>query len=274
MTVLQALVLGIVQGLTEFLPISSSAHLVIVPWTLGWRFDPAFAFAFDVLVQMGTLLAVVVYFAPTLVAMLRAFVLGLARRAPLTDPLARQAWWIVLGTLPALVAGLALHDAVEAAFGSPAAVFGFLVVTAALLAAAERFGRSERTLDDLRAPEAAFVGVMQALALFPGISRSGSTIAGGLLRRLRRPEAAKFSFLLSIPAMLGAGVVAARDLIRTGPGADALLPLAVGFTAAAISGYIVIRWLLAYLARGRLIGFAAYCLVLGAVGLALTWLRT
>ena len=142
MTILQAFLLGVVQGVTEFLPVSSSAHLVIVPWALGWELDPAYAFAFDVLVQMGTLLAVIVYFAPTLRDMLVAVWSGVRARQPLADPLARLGWLILLATLPAVIAGLLLHDLVEAAFGSPTAVFVFLLVTGALLAAAEPAGRT------------------------------------------------------------------------------------------------------------------------------------
>ena len=271
MTVFQALILGVVQGLTEFLPVSSSAHLVIVPWVLGWEFDPAFAFAFDVLVQMGTLLAVIVYFRMTLVEMVRAVWLGLRRRRPFEDPTARLAWFILLATVPAVVAGLLFHDAVEAAFGSPQAVFAFLLVTAALLAAAERFGHPEKSVDSLNAVDATVIGAAQALALLPGVSRSGSTISAGLFRRLQRPEAARFSFLLSIPAMLGAGLVGLRDLADLTPGIEMLLPVAVGFVTAAVVGYLVIRWLLAYLAGHRLTVFAVYCFAVGSLGLIVTW---
>lgn len=273
MTILQAIVLGIVQGLTEFLPISSSAHLVIVPWALNWQLDPAYAFAFDVLIQMGTLLAVIVYYARTLSEMAVAVWAGLRARRPFADPRARLAWLIALATVPAVLAGFLFHDAVKAAFGSPTAVFFFLLVTAAMLAASERLGRPQRLLDTLRWPGALVVGAAQALALLPGISRSGSTISAGLLRGLLRPEAARLSFLMSIPVMIGAGLVGLKDLADLSPTPDLLLPVAIGFLTAAVVGYLTIRWLLAYLASHRLTVFAAYCFIVGILGLALTWLN-
>lgn len=271
MTVLQAIILGIVQGLTEFLPVSSSAHLVLVPSAFGWDFDPAFAFAFDVLVQMGTLLAVIVYFAPTLRDMLVAVWSGLRARRPLADPLARLGWLILLATVPATVAGLLFHDIVEAAFGNTTAVLFFLLFTGAVLAGSERFGRQQRTLDQLSGVDAIAVGAAQALALLPGISRSGCTISAGLLRGLQRAEAARLSFLMSIPVMMGAGLVGLKDLTDLSAGPELLLPVAIGFLTAAVVGYLTIRWLLAYLAGHRLTVFAVYCFIVGILGLVLTW---
>ena len=273
MTVLQAIILGIVQGLTEFLPVSSSAHLVLVPSAFGWELDPAFAFAFDVLVQMGTLLAVIVYFAPTLRDILAAVWSGLRARRPFVDPLARLGWLILLATIPAVIAGTLFHDVVEAAFGNPQGVFVSLLVTAALLAGAERFGRPQKTLDRLSGVDAIAVGAAQALALLPGISRSGSTISAGLLRGLQRAEAARLSFLMSIPVMIGAGLVGLKDLADLSPGPELLLPVAIGFLTAAVVGYLTIRWLLAYLAGHRLTVFAAYCFIVGILGLVSTWVK-
>ena len=273
MTLIQGFILGVVQGVAEFLPISSSAHLVLVPWVFGWNVDSAFAFAFDVLVQMGTLVAVMVFYASTLARMVKAVVSGLRLRRPLADPEARLAWLIVLATLPALFAGLLLHDAVEAAFASPVAVSFFLLVTAAFLAAAEHFGRPHRSLDGLRWPDVLTVGSAQALALFPGISRSGSTISAGLFRGLLRQESARFSFLMSIPVMLGAAVIGLRDLAALSPDLSSLAPLVVGFVTSAIVGYLVIRWFLSYLASHRLTVFAVYCFAVGITGLALSWWR-
>ena len=273
MTLIQGFVLGVAQGLTEFLPISSSAHLVLVPWVLGWSVDPAFAFAFDVLVQMGTLVAVIVFYARTLARMVRAVWSGVRLQRPFADSEARLAWLIVLATVPALLAGLLLHDAVEAAFGSPVAVSFFLLVTGTLLAAAEVFGRPHRSLDGSRWPDALIVGCAQALALFPGISRSGSTISAGLFRGLLRQESARLSFLMSVPVMLGAAVVGLKDLASLSPNLSSLAPLAVGFITAAVVGYLVIRWFLAYLASHRLTVFAVYCFAVGIAALALSWLR-
>jgi undecaprenyl-diphosphatase len=271
-TILQAILLGIVQGVTEFLPVSSSAHLVIVPWALGWQLDPAYAFAFDILVQMGTLLAVIVYFAPTLREMLVAVWAGLRSRRPFAEPQARLGWLIVLATVPAAIAGVLFHDAVAAAFGSPRAVFFFLLITGALLAGAERFGRPRRDLDTLNAGDAVTVGLAQALALLPGVSRSGSTISVGLFRGLQRAEAARFSFLMSIPVMIGAGLVGLKDLAALSPSLDLLLPVAIGFLTAAVVGYLTIRWLLGYLIGHRLTVFALYCFIVGIAGLVATGL--
>ena len=273
MTLFQALVLGIVQGLTEYLPVSSSAHLVLVPWALGWVFDPDAAFVFDVLVQMGTLVAVIAYFWKDLVHMLRATLRALLRRAPVHDPYVRLAGWIVLGTLPAVVAGIALKDIVEAAFGSPLATSGFLLVTAALLLAAERIGKRVRPLESATWKDAVWIGLAQAVALFPGISRSGATISAGLVRDLDRPGAARFSFLLSIPVMIGAGMLTLGDLAALPAAADYAPAVLVGFTSAAVVGYASIRWLLGFVTRHSLAVFSAYCALVGLLGLAIGLVR-
>lgn len=273
MSLPQAIVLGIVQGLTEYLPISSSAHLVLVPWALGWEFEPNAAFAFDVLVQLGTLLAVIVYFWKDLAQMLRAVWTALRGRQAARDPYARLAVWIVLGTIPAVLAGVALRDAVEAAFGNAVATSAFLLLTAALLLAAERIGKRLHALESLSWKDALWVGLAQALSIFPGISRSGATISAGMLRDLDRPAAARFSFLLSIPVMIGAGSLALTDLAAL-PSAAAYRPaLIVGFLSAAIVGYASIRWMLGFVTRHSLSIFSAYCAFIGLLGLALGLLR-
>jgi undecaprenyl-diphosphatase len=265
-SLLQALILGITQGLTEFIPVSSSAHLVLVPWVLGWQFDPQAAFLFDVLVQLGTLLAVVIYFWPDLIDLASAALRGLAARRPFYDPEARLAWLLVLASLPAAGLGLALKNLVERAFSSPAAASAFLIVTAAMLWGGEQLGKRLRELESLNIEDALWIGLAQALALFPGISRSGSTIAAGLTRGLKRDDAARFAFLMSIPIMLGAGLVALRDLVRVPSLAVLTLPLLVGFFVAAVSGFLAIRWLLGYLRRRPLTVFAVYCAVIGICG--------
>jgi undecaprenyl-diphosphatase len=270
---LQAIVLGIVQGLTEFLPISSSAHLVLVPWLLGWTFDPKTAFVFNVLVQMGTLVAVLIYFRADLLAILRAMWAGVLRRQPLAEPDSRLGWMIALASLPAAVAGLVFKDWVEQAFASPLAVCVFLIVNAALMLGAERLARLQRRLNDVNAGDALAIGSAQALALFPGISRSGSTISAGIVRGLVRPEAARFSFLMSIPVMVGAGLVAGIDLVRSPASLEQVGPILAGFTAAAVVGYLAIRWLLGFLARNSLIPFAAYCTAIGVAGLTIFLVR-
>lgn len=269
MTWLQALILGIVQGLTEFLPVSSSAHLVLVPYLLNWHIPEAEAFVFNVLVQDATLVAVIIYFWKDLWAIAAAFLRGLIHRRPLEDPQSCLGWYLIIATLPAVVFGFLIKKDVEAAFASPAVTAGFLLVTAAMLTLVERLGRRARTYDltGMNWQDAFWIGVFQALSVFPGISRSGSTITGGMLRRLDRPAAARFSFLMSIPVMLGAGLLAGLDLFRM-PNFASLLPAFLpGFLVAGVVGYLSIRWLIDYLTRRPLYGFAAYCAAIGLVTL-------
>jgi len=273
MTLVQAIVLGIVQGLTEFLPISSSAHLVLVPWLLGWSFDAESAFVFNVLVQLGTLVSVVLYFRVDLLVMAQALWKGVRSRRPLVDPASRLGWMILLASIPAALAGLLFKDWVEQAFASPLAVCVFLLINAAIMFGAERLARLERSLQQVTAQDALAIGAAQALALFPGISRSGSTISAGIVRGLLRPEAARFSFLMSIPVMLGAGMIATLDLIRSPSSTQQIGPILVGFASAAIVGYLAIRWLLGFLARRSLTPFAVYCAVVGLAGIALFLVR-
>lgn len=266
----QALILGIIQGATEYIPVSSSAHLVLIPWLLGWPDSP---FTFEVLVQWGTLVGVFVYFWHDLWDIARDMVTGLARRQPLATASSRMGWYILLGTIPAVVFGFLLKDIFEAAFGAPVFVAVLLLGTAAILTVAERFGRRERTTRDLGWLDALIVGMWQVTALFPGISRSGSTIGGGMLRGFDRTAAARFSFLLSVPALLGAGFLAIADLLQAETLSADLPALAVGFVAAAISGYLCIRWLLGYLQRRSLTIFAVYCAAFAVFNLIVALIR-
>ena len=273
MTLLQALILGVVQGATEFIPVSSSAHLVLVPWLLGWQFEPQTAFVFDVLVQWGTLVALFAVYWSDLWGMARAAVSGLAQRRPLGAPEARLAWLIVVATIPAVFIGLAFKDFFESAFANPVGVAALLLVTAAILAVSEYFGSFTRKIESLGWLDAIVIGLAQVAAILPGVSRSGATIAGGLSRRLERPAAARFSFLMSAPALLGAGVLALKDLFEI-PGWMAQAPaLIAGFAAAAVVGYLAIRWLIAYLGRRPLYMFSIYCVVAGLGCLAVALLR-
>jgi len=273
MTIIQAIILGVVQGLTEFIPVSSSGHLVLVPWLLGWEIPHDAAFVFDVLVQLGTLIAVFAYFWNDLWAIARGVVLGLLARRPLGSAEARLGWLVVLATLPAVILGYALKDYFEATFSDAWQTAAQLLVTAALLVAAERIGKRLRGLETLNWVDALVMGLMQALAILPGVSRSGATIAGGLGRGLDRPAAARFSFLMSVPVMLGAGVVAGNDLLAIPNAGEYVLPIAVGFVVAAVVGYAAIAWLLRYLSKGSLYGFAAYCVAAGVFCLVVAALR-
>ncbi len=274
MSIIQAIILGLVQGLTEYIPVSSSAHLVLVPWLLGWTFDPTTAFVFDVLVQWGTLVGVVIYFWRDIWAIVRGVVNGLIQRKPFGTFEARLGWFIVLATIPAVLAGLLLKNFFEQFFSDPKAVATLLFLTAAILVAAERLGQRQRRLESINSTDAITIGLWQVLSILPGVSRSGATIVGGMLRGLDRPAAARFSFLMSIPALLGAGVLAFKDLLDTPNLSSTLgLPILVGFAAAAISGYLCIRWLLGYLQKHSLTVFAAYCAAFGAVCVVVGLLR-
>jgi len=297
MTILQALILGLLQGATEFIPISSSAHLTLLPWLLRWTFDPTFKLAFDVLTHWGTLLALIAVFARDLWDLLRAglrtllapdmpgiagagglgrwlqrYVQGVGARIA-ADPTGRLAWLILIGSLPAAILGVLFESFFEALFGAPRIVSILLFVTAGLLAYSEWRGRQHRDLDALRWADALVIGVGQAIAIAPGISRSGATMAAGLWRGLRREAAARFSFLLSAPVIIGAGIWQLKDLLDV-PGWTAnLAPMLVGLLAAAVVGYVCIRFLLNYLRRGRLYPFAVYCLVAGVACLIISFLR-
>ncbi|HEX9029121.1 MAG TPA: undecaprenyl-diphosphatase UppP [Anaerolineales bacterium] len=273
MNILQALILGIVQGLTEYLPISSSAHLVIVPYLLQWKIPEAQVFPFDVLVQLGTLLAVIVYFWQDLWSIIRNFVSDVFRGQPFATYESRMGWFLILATIPAGVIGLLLKSKVEAAFNSAQETAIFLFVTALLLFLAERFGRKQRDLKSLTWVDALWIGFFQAISIFPGISRSGSTITGGMTRQLTRPAAARFSFLMSVPVMLAAGLVSVLDL-RHATGLGSFLPLIlVGFIAAAVVGYLAIRWLLHYVINHSLYVFSLYCAALGVIVLLVSYVR-
>jgi undecaprenyl-diphosphatase len=271
MTIFQAFILGIVQGLTEFLPISSSGHLVLVPFLFGWELNPEQVFPFDTLVQMGTLVAVIIYFWKDLVSIVQAVFKGLTERKPFGTQEARLGWLLVLATIPAGVAGLLLQDIVEAAFHSARATALFLLVTAALLLVAEWLGKRSRGMDSLTWKDALWIGAAQVLALFPGVSRSGSTIAGGMTRDLKRGNAARFSFLMSVPVMLAAGGYSLYKLLKM-PGLSEFLPvMAVGFLTAGVVGYVSIRWLLGYLQNHSLKGFAIYVSVVAVLILVLSY---
>ncbi len=275
MDLLQSLLLGLVQGLTEFLPVSSTAHLILTPYIFGWTLTPEFAqalFAFDILLQWGTLLAVIVYFWRDLWAIVRAVVTGLLAGRPFASAEARLGWLIVVATLPAVAAALVFKDLIEQVHGQPYVVIGVLIVFSALIYAAERIGRRNRTLETLTWRDALLIGAAQAVALLPGVSRSGATITGGLAIGLERPAAARFSFLASIPALTGAGVLALRDLADL-PNLSAVVPpLLLGTLAAAVVGFACIHWLLGYLAKKSMDVFVWYRLIAGAVFLAvLVW---
>ena len=264
MTLFHSLLLGIIQGLTEFIPVSSTAHLLIAQYLLGLPADN-FAFAFNVLIQLGTLLALIVFFWRDWLSLIKAFF-----ATPFSTPDNALAWYVIIATIPALIVGFLLRHAIESLFKTPLIEACIRLFSAAiLLALAEYFGRRNRRLENMKWLDAVIVGLFQILAVFPGASRSGSTISGGMLRGFDRTSAAHFAFLISAPVMLAAGAYEALGLLKL-PGLGSFLPgLAVGFIAAAIVGWFSIRWLLNYLTHHSLYRFAAYCAVVGLLALLL-----
>ena len=273
MTIFQSILLGIVQGLTEFLPISSSGHLVIFPYLLGWDIPADVEFAFDVLVQVATLFAVIVYFWKDLVQILKALLAGLLNRNLMKDPQSRLGAYIIIATVPAGVIGLLLKDLVEQSFNSPMFTALGLLVTSALLAIAERVGKRSREMQAMNSKDAVFIGFFQSVSIFSGISRSGSTITGGVVRDFKREPAARFSFLMSIPIMLAAGLLATIDLLKIPNLGHTILVFIPGFIASAVVGYLAIRWLLKYLVNHTLYIFSIYCAVVGILTLLVGLLR-
>lgn len=274
MTVLQAVLLGVVQGLTEFLPVSSSGHLVIVPFLLQWELLPQEAFVFDVLVQVATLAGVFAFFWRDFYQIARAMVRDTLNRRPFSSPPSRLGWYIILATIPASVVGLTFLDGVEYSFSNPMLAGIALLFTAALLALAERFGRRSRPLEDMTWLDGLVVGLFQVFALLPGISRSGATITGGMTRDLERRAAARFSFLMSAPVLLAAGLVSTVDLLQFEDLSRVLPRFLPGFLAAGIVGYLSIGWLLKILNKYPLYYFSAYCVLMSLLTLATYFFRT
>lgn len=260
MSIWEAILLGLLQGLTEFIPVSSTAHLTLAGHALGLIAEPASWTAFLAVVQLGTLAAVIAYFRRDLWMMTTA-VLRL-RRGPEAAQDTRLAWMVALGTVPIVVLGLALRDVIEGPFTKDLRVIASaLIGLGLLLYLAERVGKRTKGMFDVRAGDAILVGATQAIALIPGASRSGSTIMGGLLAGLDRETAARFSFLLSIPAILGSALfelpaaLAAPEL--------GLSPLVAALLAATAAGYASIEFLLRYLRRRPTHAFVAYRIALG-----------
>lgn len=269
MNLFEAFVLGVVQGLGEFLPISSSAHLVLVPWAFGWK-DPGLGF--DVALHWGTLAAVLAYFRQDV----RELVLGFWRSlSPATrnfknDLQQRLAWFLVLASVPGAVIGKLLQDKAEHVFRSPLLISVALAGFGLVLLCADYLGKKQKSLEGLTWLSALLIGCSQALAIIPGVSRSGSTIAAGLGLGLQRKEAARFSFLMSIPIILGAGLLKAKHFHDgvTYP------ELAVGFLAAAVFGFLSIQYLLKYVAEKSFNVFVGYRFALSIGVLILFYLRT
>ncbi len=254
MTILQAAILGLVQGITEFLPISSTAHLRLVPAVLGW---PDGGAAFTAVIQLGTLLAVVGFFLRDLARMLAAAANPATRKT--ID--ARMLVYIVAGTVPVGVVGILARHAIEGPLRSILVIATSMVVVGILMGVVEKTARHERPLESFTLRDALLVGLAQSLALIPGTSRSGITLVAAMLLGYRRDAAARFSFLLSIPAVAAAGVFELPKLLH---GHDVgMTALVVGLATAAISGYLSVGWLLRFLRTRTTYGFVVYRVVLG-----------
>jgi len=265
METLQIIVLAIVQGLTEFLPISSSAHLILVPVILHW---PDQGLVFDVAVHVGSLTAVMVYFRHEVLLMTQAWFGSVLKRQHNRD--SRLAWWVIIGTIPAVIAGLLFKDVVENEMRSPLIIAWATIVFGLLLGWADRIKQRHRDEYSMTLKDVLIVGLFQALALIPGTSRSGITMTAGLMLGLNRNAAARFSFLLSIPVIIASGLFKTRDLIEASiPVEWSLLLLAVGLSA--FSAWACIHFFLQMINRIGMMPFVYYRLILGVILLYLFW---
>ncbi|TME12841.1 MAG: undecaprenyl-diphosphatase UppP [Chloroflexi bacterium] len=268
----QAVVLGLVQGLTEFLPVSSSGHLIVVPALLGWH-DPFIdSLAFSVMLHIATLLALLVYFRADWLRLIPAGLAALRDRSLGDDPDRRLAWSLAVATIPAVIVGVALNDAIETVFREPRLVAVTLVLGAAILFVADRVGTQSKRVDSISFPVAAGIGAAQALALVPGVSRSGISISAGLFAGLDRESAARFAFLMATPITAGAGLWELRKIVGGEAGLDLpLVPLVAGMVAALVSGLLAIAVLLRYLRTHGLGVFVVYRVALAAL-VVVAWL--
>jgi undecaprenyl-diphosphatase len=260
----QAIVLGIVQGLTEFLPISSTGHLRIVPAFAGWD-DPGSAFT--AVVQLGTMAAVLLYFRADLWRIAKAWLASLRHPERRGELEARLGWYIILGTIPIGIFGLVFSDQIKHGARDLYLIGTTLIVLGLVLAAAERAATRMRSIEDLQTRDGVVIGFAQALALIPGVSRSGATISAGLFLGLDRESAARYSFLLSVPAVVLSGLFELKDVGSGGPGAG---PTIIATLLAFVVGYASIAWLLRYLTTHTMLPFVVYRVVLGVLVISLT----
>nr|WP_194956500.1 undecaprenyl-diphosphate phosphatase [Aeromicrobium phoceense] len=264
---LRSVILGIVQGLTEFLPISSSAHLAIVPQLLGWE-DPGAAYT--AVVQIGTELAVILYFWRDIWTIGSGWVRGVFSAQARQQPEWRMGWFIIIGSLPIVILGLLLEDLIDREFRNLWFIGSMLIILGLVLGLAERIGRKTKPIGDLRTRDAILLGLAQACALVPGVSRSGATISMGLFLGYERQAATRYAFLLAIPAVVGAGVYKLKD-IPGGENAYGIGPTIVGTVVSFVVGLAVIHWLLQYVSNHSYKPFVIYRVALGSLVLILLW---
>lgn len=263
MEFIQAIILGIVQGITEFIPVSSSAHLIIVPYLFNWTNPVLSSLSFDVALHLGTLVAVLAFFIKDWIRLVKAWFLSIKERKIDTDPDRRLAWFVLIGCIPGGIAGVLFESKVDEWFhqangslskGSILLLAILIVSLAFALYIVERTAKHTRSMDKITLKDVAIIGLAQALAIFPGVSRSGSTITAGLALGLKREDAAKFSFLLGTPIIAGAGLKSLLDLFQaaqsgSGLPANEMILFPIGILVAAISGYFVIKYLLSFLQK-------------------------
>ena len=275
MDIIQAIILGIVQGLTEFLPVSSSAHLVFVPEILKVQSS----LVFDTILHVGSLVAVAIYFWKDIIQMLKSFFSSLMdiprrqfRKGIKEDKFKKLAWFVIIGTIPAGLAGILLKDTFESLFNDVFIVGFFLIITGFLLWGSEMMSRridNKTSLKEMSVKNSILIGIAQAFAIAPGISRSGATISAGLFLGIERELAARYSFLLSIPAILGAALVQVKDISGLDMSTTVLI---AGFIAAAITGYIAIKIVLKLIQEKNLLIFAYYCWIIGPIAMILAYI--
>ncbi|MDH7499030.1 MAG: undecaprenyl-diphosphate phosphatase [candidate division NC10 bacterium] len=270
MSLLRPLILGTVQGITEFLPISSSAHLILIPWILGW---PDLGLAFDVALHLGTLFSLLLYFRTDWWNLIRGFADSLWEQRISGDPFRRMSWLLLLGSLPAAFVGLYAEEAIEKEFRHPASVGLLMILLGGLLFYADQRGAMKKGVEEVGLWEALAIGLGQSAALFPGVSRSGITITVALLLGLRREAAARFSFLLASPLVAGAALLEGIHLLRRGFLPGEAISFLLGISSATLFGFLSIRYLLRYLQRGRLAPFAYYRWMIGFLVLLLYGVR-
>jgi len=272
--IVQALIMGIVQGLTEFVPISSSGHLIIVPFLAGWDDEFINSLAFTVMLHVGTLVALLIYFRDDWLRLVPAGLATIRDRSLKGDADRKLAWLLVATTIPAVLAGLLLEGLIESSFRSVGVVALMLIVGGVIMFLADRFGPRTRTIAGVTFPIAVGIGTAQALALIPGISRSGASITAGRIAGLDREPAARFAFLMATPITLGAILYEGFGLVSGESGLEvSIVPLIVGMVAALLSGLVAIRFMLSFLRRQSLDVFVAYRFVLAAIVLVVSLAR-
>lgn len=263
MNLIQSVVLGVIQGLGEFLPISSSGHLIVIPWLLGWQ---EHTLSFDVMLHAGTLFAVIIYFWKDWVVLIREGLLSIKERAFKAVPERRLFWYIVIASIPGAIIGKLLEEKAQTLFRSPLLIASTMGGFAIIFYLIDRFSRKRKDLEALNLTDSILIGISQALAIIPGISRSGITIACGLGLNLDRRSSAKFSFLLSAPIIFGATLLKIKDIFNLA--GQQSVPLLLGFIVSAVTGFLAIHYLLSYVKRHTFNLFVVYRLIFSIIILA------